>query len=130
MSATQFLRKKTLDHYFGVATYLPPAWYLCLLGADPTDLGSFLTEVTGAGYARQLITSVMGAADPTGFSVNTSIISFGPAAADWGTNVFVAFADALTGGNMTWPGALNAPRTITIGQPFQIPIGALRARIT
>lgn len=131
MSGTQYLRKKLLDHVNSVATYSPAAHYLALLASDPTELGSFLTEVTGTGYARQALAGVMGAADlASGISVNTSIISFGPAGSDWGTNAYLAIADALTGGTLVMPGALNAPRTITIGQPFQIPVGALRFRVT
>ena len=129
MPATDYLRKKALDHFNGVATWAPPPNYLCLFKADPTEAGLQVQEVSGAGYARQPLAGVMGAADASGMAVNTSTISFGPAAADWGTSVYLATADTPSGGNIGWPGALNAPRTITTGQPFQIPAGALRMRI-
>jgi hypothetical protein len=31
---------------------------------------------------------------------------------------------------MVWPGAPATPRTITTGQPLQIPVGQLRLRLT
>lgn len=131
MSATRYLRKKEIDHLTGVATFSVPTLYLGMFTADPTELGSLANEVSGSGYARQSLAGVMGAADLTsGISINTTVINFGPASANWGTTVYLALLDALTGGNMLWPGALNQPRTITTGQPFQIPIGALRLRAT
>ncbi len=72
----------------------------------------------------------MGAADVTGFSINTTVISFGPAGEDWGTSVYLALEDAASGGNMVCPGAIAIPRTITSGQPLQIPVGQLRLRLT
>lgn len=130
MSATDFLRKKLLDHFNSVATYVPPPNYLALFTADPTETGSLLNEVSASGYARQPLAGVMGAADSTGNAINTSAITFGPAGADWGTSVFLGTADQLAGGNLGWPGALSQPRTITTGQPLVIPVGALRMRIT
>lgn len=127
--ATDYLRKKFLDHYNGVATYSPVPNYLGLFKADPGETGDQSQEVSATGYARQALAGLMGAADTTGFAINTSIITFGPAGADWGTVIFLAALDALTVGNMAWVGALNEARTITTGQPFQIPIGALRMRI-
>jgi hypothetical protein len=129
MSAADLLRQNLLDHYTGVAAFAVQTLFLGLFAADPTELGSLASEVTGAGYARQPLAGVMGAADPSGFSVNTSIIAFGPAGADWGTTAFLGIAHTLTGGQVFWPGAMNQPRTITLGQPFQIPIGALFLRI-
>jgi hypothetical protein len=61
-----------------VAAYSPPPLYLSLHTADPTETGSHAHEVTGGGYARQPLAGVMGAADSTGFCVNTTQITFGP----------------------------------------------------
>lgn len=130
MSATDYARKKILDDLTGVASYSPPALYLSLHTADPTESGSHAHEVSGAGYARQPLAGVMGAADTTGFSINTTLINFGPATADWGTITYLAVEDAVTGGNMICPGVPATPRTITSGQPLQVPVGQLRLRLT
>ena len=132
MSATDYYRKKQLDHFTGVASYTPPALYLSLHTADPTESGSHAHEVSGSGYARLSLAGLMGAADATGFAVNTSVLIFGPASSDWGTIPFYALEDSsvIGGGNMLWPGAFSSPRTIASGQPFQIPVGRLRLRMT
>jgi hypothetical protein len=132
MSATDYLRKKILDDLSSVASYMPPALYLSLHTADPTETGSHANEVSGGGYSRQPLAGVMGAADPSGFSINTTVIIFGPASADWGTITFFGLEDAAgTGaGNMLWTGTPALPRTITTGQPLQIPVGQLRLRLT
>lgn len=130
MSAADYLRKKILDDLIGVATYSPPALYLSLHLADPGETGSHAFEVSGGAYIRQPLAGVMGAADPTGFSVNTTVISYPAATTDWGTITYLALEDSVSGGNMMWPGIPATPRTITVGQPFQIPVGQLRLRLT
>lgn len=132
MSATTYYRKKAIDHFTGVAAYTPPARYLSLHTANPTESGSHAHEVSGTGYARVSLAGLMGAADPSGFSVNTSVISFGSAGSDWGTVTYFGIEDSSTpgAGNMLFPGVPASPRTITAGQTFQIPIGRLRLRMT
>lgn len=128
MSATNYFDKKLLDNLTGVASYSPPTLYLGLFTADPTVAGLLTSEVTGGSYARLSLAGIMGAADPTGFCVNTSAITIGPASAAWGTVTFLGIMDALTSGNMIWPGVPSSPRTINTGQTFQIPAGQLRLR--
>lgn len=130
MSATSYGRQKIVDHLTQVANYAPPALYLSLHTDDPGDAGSHVFEVSGSGYARQALAGVMGAADSEGNSINTVAITFGPASADWGTITHFGIEDALTAGNMVCPGVPATPRTITSGQPLQIPIGQLRLRLT
>jgi hypothetical protein len=130
VSGTDYIRKKILDDLTGVAAYSPPALYLSLHTADPGEAGSHAFEVTGGGYARQPLAGVMGAADATGFCVNTTQITFGPATTDWGTITFLAVEDALVAATWCGPGAPATPRTITTGQPLQIPVGQLRLRLT
>jgi hypothetical protein len=129
MSATSYGRQKLGDHLTGVAVHIFPPLYLSAHLGDPGLAGSHAFEVSGAGYARQPLDGVMSAFDSDGWSVNTSIISFGPAVSNWGTIVFFGIEEAAVGGNMVWPGVPTMPRTITIGQPLQIPIGQLRLRI-
>jgi hypothetical protein len=133
MSGTDYYRKKALDNFTSVAAYVQPAIYLALFTADPTESGSLANEVpSGVGYARQPLAGVLGAADPSGFCVNTSVIDFGPASATWGTitNFGVMDSATLGAGNMLETGAPNTPRTINAGQPLQIPVGQLRLRLT
>jgi hypothetical protein len=130
MSGTDYIRKKILDDLTGQAAWSPPALYLSLHTADPGEAGSHANEVSGGGYARQPLAGVMGAADASGFSVNTTQITFGPATVNWGTITWLGVEDAASGGNMLWPGAPSMPRTIASGQPLQIPVGQLRLRIT
>jgi hypothetical protein len=130
MAATDYYRKKALDNFTGVASYVQPTLYLALFTADPTESGSLAHEVSGTSYARQSLAGVMGAADSTGFCVNTSVINFGPSGSDWGTITYLAIMDASSGGNMLWSGAPSQPRTITTGQPFQIPVSQLRLRLS
>lgn len=130
MSGTDYYRKKAIDDLTGIAPFSPPTLYLALFTADPTETGSLTSEVTAGGYARQSLSGVMGAADTTGFSVNTTAITFGPASADWGTITFFGAMDGASGGHMLISGAPSTPRTITTGQPLQIPVSQLRLRLT
>lgn len=132
MSATSYLRKKIVDLLTGVGVYTPPAvLYLSLHTSDPGQAGSHAAEVVGGSYARQSLAGIMGAADAvTGISVNTTQITFGPAAEDWGIVTFLGLEDAASGGNMLAPGVPSSPKTVTIGQPFQIAVGNLRLKMT
>lgn len=132
MSSSTYLRRKIIDDLIGIASYAPPALYLSAHTADPGAAGSHASEVAGNGYARVPLAGVMGAADSAGISVNTIIITFGPATADWGTITHFGIEDSAGAGtgNMLCPGVPTMPRTITTGQPLQIPIGQLRLRLT
>jgi hypothetical protein len=128
MTATTYLRKKIVDLITGNASYVPPTIYLSLHTADPGVAGSHANEVSGGGYVRKSLASLMGPADSDGFSTNTAVITFPTATSDWGTIIFLAIEDAVSGGNMLAPGMPTLPRTITTGQPFQIPPGGLKLR--
>jgi hypothetical protein len=130
MSASTYLRQKLVDLVTSVASYTPPPLYLSLHTADPTAAGSHAAEVSGGGYARQSLAGKMGAANSSGISVNTVVINFGPASADWGTITHIGIEGSLSGGNMLASGAPAKPRTVTSGQPFQIPPGKLQIRLT
>lgn len=130
MTATTYLQQKIIDDLTGAAPFSPPTLYLSLHTANPGLAGSHANEVSAGGYARQSLAGIMGAADSTGVSVNTTVINFGPASADWGTITYFGIEGALSGGNMLAPGVPATPRTITSGQPLQIPAGRLRLRLT
>lgn len=132
MSATSYYRRKDVDNLTGVAPYSPPALYLSAHTADPGDAGSHAHEVAGGAYARVPLAGIMGAADANGISVNTVVITLGPATTDWGTVTHFGIEDSAGagGGNMLCQGVPTMPRTITAGQPLQIPVGQLRLRKT
>jgi len=132
MAATSYGRQKIIDDLTGVAPYSPPVLYLSAHTDDPGAVGSHAFEVSAGGYARVPLAGVMGAADSSGVSINTTVITFGPATADWGTITHFGIEDAsgIGAGNMICPGVPATPRTITTGQPLQIPVGQLRLRLT
>lgn len=129
MSVTIYGAQKIVDDFTGVTPYTWPGLYLSLHTANPTEAGLHTFEVSASGYARFPLLGVMGAADSSGISVNTSVITIGPAGADWGVITYLGIEDALVSGNMIIPGVPQTPRTIVTGQPFQIPIGRLRLRM-
>lgn len=132
MSSSTYLRRKIVDDLTGIAPYAPPALYLSAHTADPGAAGSHANEIAAGGYARIALAGVMGAADSSGISVNTTVITFGPASEDWGTITHFGIEDSavIGAGNMLCPGVPTMPRTITTGQPLQIPVGQLRLRLT
>ncbi len=118
---TNYLETNLLDHTDGKTSYTKPtSVYATLNTASPTDTGSQTDEVSASGYARQSITSAMGAASsPTGTATNGSAVTHGPAGGSWGTITDAAFADALTSGNYLLYGSLSSSRTIALGDSFQ-----------
>ncbi|MEK8132905.1 hypothetical protein WMW72_33990 [Paenibacillus filicis] len=96
--------------------------YLALYTSNPTasDTG---TEVTGGGYARQVIPFSAPAVEGGKQSIkNNVLIQFPVATADWGTITHIAIRSAVTGGTMTSFGALTSPRTIMQGDRFVIEV--------
>lgn len=124
MSAmSNYLEKKLLDHTLGLASYtMPTTVYFALFTADPGETGSLAAEVsfTSTGYTRQNVTTAMGPTNATtGVSLNTGVITHGPALLDWGNITHGAIMDAATGGNVLLYGALNSARNIQVGDSFQ-----------
>ena len=102
-----YLSNILLNWEIGTATPTPPAnLYIALLTTMPTDnTGTALVEVTGTGYARQVITPAQWAAITTTTSFTQNAISntglLWPAAgSNWGTIVGAGEYDALTVGNL------------------------------
>ena len=84
---TDYLENKLLDSLLGVSAYtFPSTVYLALFTADPTDVGSVASEVTGGGYVRATLAGKFSTATgTTGISANTTAIAFPEATATWGT---------------------------------------------
>lgn len=128
MATTTYARNKIVDDFTSVAPYVWPALWLSLHTADPGLAGSHAAEIGGGiGYARLSLAGLMGAS-AGGISVSTSLISIGPATANWGTIIFLGIEDSgvIGAGNMAIPGVPSIPRTINSGQTFQIPAGQLQ----
>ncbi|MNW36737.1 hypothetical protein D3C74_137550 [compost metagenome] len=92
--------------------------YLALYTSNPTgnDTG---TEVSGAGYARQVIPFSAPAADGGKQTIkNSTNISYPVAGEDWGTITHIGIRSAASGGALIASGALTAPRTILTGDRF------------
>ena len=92
--------------------------YVALFTTATTDAGGG-TEVTGGGYARQLV-GLSAASGAGGLTSNAADIVFPTATADWGTVTHVAIMDAATAGNMIMHSPLDASKTIAAGDTFKI----------
>ena len=80
--------------------------------SDPGEAGSG-TEVSGSGYARQVITFT---AASGGVSSNNAAVSFTASGGSFGTVTHVGIYDALTSGNLLYSGTAGTPTTISSGQ--------------
>jgi len=92
--------------------------YVALFTTATTDAGGG-TEVSGGGYARQLV-GLSAASGVGGLTSNAADIIFPTATADWGTVTHIAIMDAATGGNMIMHSPLDASKTIATGDTFKI----------
>ncbi len=104
---TDYLVHKMLDLMFGAVAYTSPATYIALTTAVVADADTAITEMTGTGYARVLV-SPNGGTAPTwdlaagvGVLANAHDVPIGPPGADdWGQLTSMAIMDASTLGNI------------------------------
>ena len=109
-----------LDWLLGGATPTrPPARYVALFTAAPTDAGGG-TEVSGGGYARQAMTC--GAA-ASGATSNSADVSFTASGAAFGTVSHIGIFDASTAGNLLWWGALTTSKAVGDGDTLTFAAG-------
>ena len=121
---SDYLENAWLDHVVGNATFAVPTLYIGLSTAATADDGS-KTEPSGNGYARiALPGSSMGAAS-AGANSNTAVVSFAAASGSWGTCTHLFIADALTGGNVLFHGALTASVSPVASDVVRFAVGAL-----
>jgi hypothetical protein len=129
---SSYAERKILDHLFKNTSYTSPNAYIALFTNDPSDSASG-TEVSGNGYARVQIDTVMSTA--TTGSDNSSItngsnITFAAASGGaFGTITHIGIFDALTTGNLIAHGELAASKVISDGDTFQIQTGNLTITI-
>lgn len=122
-SFSDYLENQVLDHVFhDTVSYTKPTdVYLALYTAAPTDAGGG-TEVTGGGYARQVIPFATQAA--SGLISNTTAVSFTASGAPYGTVVAVGIFDASTAGNLlAWDAITSA--TVNDGDTLNFAIGEI-----
>jgi len=99
----------------------PTTVYVGLFTSDPTDANTG-TEVSGGSYAR---TSVTFGAPSNGVSTNSANVTFPTATGSWGTVGWIGILDASTSGNLLYHTPLDASKTISSGDIFQITTGNL-----
>lgn len=99
--------------------YSPPAVYVALFTAAPTDAGGG-TEATGGSYARVQMTQADGTWDaPSGTpsnTQNTGVITFPTSSGAWSSGTALShfgLMDSSSGGNLLAWNALNVAQTVS-----------------
>ena len=125
-SFTDYLEDAVLNYVFrNTGTPTSTSVYLGLFTVAPTDAGGG-TEVSGAGYARQ-VTAFDAASG--GAITNTAAESFTASGGDYGTVVASGVFDALTGGNLLGY-ASDTPAIVNDGTTINYAIGAIDISLT
>ena len=127
MSALSDSAEKLLLDYLMTAGSVtrPTAWYVALYTSAPNDAStgsSGGTEVSGNGYSRQSVTFAAGTS-PGGTTTSTNAQSFTASGGNFGTVTHMAIADASSGGNLLWHGALTTSRTVNDGDTLTFSTG-------
>lgn len=123
---SNYLTKRILEHVFRGIQYDPPAnRYVALYKTNPTDADTGV-EVTGGGYARQLVTF---GPEANRWIPSNNDVEFPEATTDWGTVTHVGIRDALTGGNLLVYGPLASPKEIKAGEQIGFRAGRIRVGI-
>jgi hypothetical protein len=111
--------------------FLTGTKYLSLHTTSPTETTSGV-EVYGGGYSRKAIPF---APVVNGETTNNQLIQFPTATVTWGTVNSFGIWDAPVDGNLIWYGLLTdtvgnpAPKTVTAGDIFQVPVSDLMLRL-
>lgn len=117
---SDYLENKIFNHVLRNTAYTAPsAVYLALFTADPTDAGTG-TEVTGGGYARQLIAF---GAPTNGAGANSGDLLFPIATANWGAITHIGIFDAVSAGNLLFHGQLTTAKTINTDDQLKVTAG-------
>ena len=132
-AASNYLEEKTLKHILqnvstnGAAYTAPTNLYVSLHTGNPGEANDGANEISGSGYARELVTfgDVTTVADVCSVSSNVTV-TFNQATSDYSADVtYIGIYDALTVGNLMFYGALSTAKTVTSGDVFQINSGSL-----
>lgn len=121
MSASNNFENQILDAAFGSGTLTKPAnVYVALYSVAPTDSTSG-TELTGNGYARQVVS--FGSASSGTIASSGNVTFTANASSTWSTAVAVALCDASTAGNIMVFGNLSPTRTIKNSETINFTVG-------
>ena len=119
-SKSDYLENKVLDHALGTTSFTMPAdVYVGLYTVAPTDAGGG-TEVSGNGYAREIVTF---SAASSGATANDAEVEFDTPTGSWGTVVAFGIFDSLTTGNLLYWGDLAVNKTIDSGDVVKFLVG-------
>lgn len=124
MSLSNYLESALLRLALHGTSWTPPGTRYLALFTTATDDAGGGTEVTGGGYARQVITF---AAESGGAASNDTTITFTnlPAA----TVTHAAICTALTGGNFLFHGSIGSPRSVIAGTDLYFDPGDIVATL-
>lgn len=117
-----------LDAATGRATQTARTTYLCLLTAAPSDATTVATmsEVSTAGYARQVCAFAAPSSDPS-LTSNTATITFGPFSADPPNVAYLALVSSVSGvgGDFIAYWTADTARDAANGESIQVAAGGL-----
>ncbi len=124
LDASQYLRRKLLDHSLGTTEFtMPTDVYVSLYVGDPFGEGTEVSHASHEAYERQLVT--FEAADTDGAAVSSATVEWAEAADDWGTVTYCGIHDAATEGNLLYRGLLSPSQHIVASSQMSIPAGDL-----
>jgi len=119
---SNYLENKILDHVLRNTSYTSPTTvYVGLYTSNP-DEGNTGTEISGGGYARQVLSVTTASA---GIVTSSADVTFPQATANWGTISHIALLDAITSGNMLMYTALTTSKVIETDDILKINSGSL-----
>lgn len=126
---SDYLENKLVDHTLRNVAYTPATTvYLALFtsstNAAQLEANTITNELSGSGYARQLVT--FNAATSGGTS-NSATVTFSNLPAV--TLGFIAVMDASTAGNILYYAQLGSPVTIAAGDGYQINSGGFTVQL-
>ena len=100
--------------------------YVSLHTGDPANTGANEVLTTGGtSYARVLATFSNAVGGSSTVASNTSIVTFAPAGANWGTVTYFGVWDALTAGNFRGSGSLTTSKVVNNGDTARFIAGAV-----
>lgn len=122
---SDYLETQLINAVLRGSSYSGATVYVALY-TTATDDASGGSEVSGGGYARQVVTF---SAPSNGVASNSATVTFPAATAGWGTVTHVAVTDAPSGGNRLFHGPLAISKSINSGDVFTLPSGQLEITI-
>jgi hypothetical protein len=133
---SDYLEGQIRAHIFRTASFTKPtvlAVALCTSTPSDVSTGATIVEPPDAnGYDRQTLNPLdanwTAASATDGLTDNAAAITFGPCInTNWSQVTHVAILDNATygAGNVLFWGALDTPRTVTVGDSLTFAIGAL-----